>query len=896
MKKTQRLLIIIAAALFLVLIFGQSIAVIYTDWLWFKSLNLSILFSRVLKVQVLLGLCFGLISGLLFYLNGILSNRWGGPVALGPGEYLQFSPMDRLADRIPALLKGASILIGLVMAFYGAGQWNSFLNFFYGIPFGKSDPLFAHDIGFYVFKLPFIKLLIGWLFRLLFLMLVASLAIFVLRLQIILSPEGINLRLPAKRYLLLFGGGFFLLTAAYFVLARYNLLYESRGVVFGASYADENALLPALNVMAVLSIATAGVFLYNFFRYQVKVVYGALAIFVGIYILGVHVYPMGLQRFVVAPNEIGKETPYLVRDIAATRYGYGLAEVEERDLSATASLTPESLARNDLTIKNIRLWDHQPLLETYSQIQEIRTYYKFLSVDNDRYYINGEYRQVMLSPRELSYADLPSRVWINEHLMYTHGYGLTLGVVNQVTREGLPALLIQDIPPVSKTNLKVDRPGIYFGETDNDYILVNTRLQEFDYPSGEQNVFTRYQGKDGIQINSILDKALWAFRFNALKILLSTDVRPGSRILFDRAVRSRLEKLVPFLQVERDPYMVVSGGRLYWLVDAYTNSDLYPYSRRVKGVGNYIRNSVVAVLDAYDGNVEFYVKDASDPLIRTYAKMFPGVFKPLSALSSDLRSHLRYPHWLFRIQANIYNTYHMTEPQTFYNKEDLWSIPGSLRAENVQMEPYYTIMKLPGERKEEFILMTPFNPSKKGNLAAWMCAKCDPDDYGKLVVYRFPKQKLVYGPRQIESRINQEPEISRQLSLWDQRGSSVIPGTLLVIPIEESLIYVQPIYLKAETGQIPELKRVIVAYENAIAMEERLEQSLARLFGTKIPEIGPPPVSVPPKKEAANLGEAAWRHFQNARRFLKEENWVAYGEELRKLEEVLKRLKEEKTP
>jgi uncharacterized membrane protein (UPF0182 family) len=500
----------------------------------------------------------------------------------------------------------------------------------------------------------------------------------------------------------------------------------------------------------------------------------------------------------------------------------------------------------------------------------------------------------MLSPRELSYDDLPSRVWINEHQIYTHGYGLTLGVVNQVTREGLPALMIQDIPPVSKTNLKVDRPEIYFGEIDNDYVFVNTRLKEFDYPSGEQNVFARYEGRDGITINSVLDKALWAFRFSSLKILLSTDITPGSRILFDRNVYSRVKKLAPFLRIDRDPYMVISGGRLYWLIDGYTSSDLYPYSRRVKGGDNYIRNSVVAVVDAYNGNVEFFIKDAGDPIIRTYANIFPGVFKPLSAMDADLQKHLRYPHWLFRTQANIYTTYHMTEPQAFYNKEDLWEIPGSLRAENVQMEPYYTIMRLPGEDKEEFILMTPFNPSKKDNLAAWMCAKCDPKEYGKLVGYRFPKQRLIYGPRQIESRINQEPEISRQLSLWDQRGSNVIPGTLLVIPVEESLIYVQPIYLKAETGQIPELKRIIVAYENSIAMEETLEQSLARLFGTGIPTTAPVAVSAPAGEAVANLGGSAWRHFENARRYLKEENWAAYGEELRKLGDVLKKLKEKK--
>ena len=470
-------------------------------------------------------------------------------------------------------------------------------------------------------------------------------------------------------------------------------------------------------------------------------------------------------------------------------------------------------------------------METFSQIQEIRTYYKFQAVDNDRYLINNEYRQVLLSPRELSYADLPSKGWINEHLVYTHGYGLTLGVVNQVTPEGLPALLIQDIPPVSKTNLQVTQPEIYFGEIENDYIIVNTRQKEFNYPSGDQNVFASYQGKGGIPMGGFLKKVLWAMRFGSFKIILSSDITPESRILFTRSVFNRVQKVVPFLQVDRDPYLVVSQGKLYWIADAYTVSDNYPYSRPIRRLGNYIRNAAVAVVDAYEGTVQYYIKDEKDPLIQAYARIFPGLFKPLSAMAPDLKNHLRYPHYLFNLQANLYATYHMNNPQTFYNKEDLWEIPTNLRSGKKDMEPYYTIMRLPGEKKEEFILMIPFTPQKKDNLAAWMSVKCDFPDYGKFVVYRFPKQRLVYGPKQIESRINQDPEISRQLSLWDQRGSKVTLGTLLVIPIEGSLIYVQPLYIKAESGQIPELKRVIVAYENQIAMEETLDKALGRIFG-----------------------------------------------------------------
>ncbi|MFH1148128.1 MAG: UPF0182 family protein [Pseudomonadota bacterium] len=888
----KRLFVGLVISFFFLVMFGQSLVVLYTDWLWFKSLNSGFIFTRILDTQAILWLGFGILSGLLFYVNGMLCNRFGGALVVAPGQSSRFSVLAHIAGNIPRSLKIGSVVIGIIMGLYAAARWEYALNFLHGLSFSKTDPVFGHDIGFYVFDLPFVSFVLSWGFRMVFLMFLTAVVILVLRLQITITPEGVNLRFPAKRLAMIYGAVFFFLTGGHFLLGRYDILYQSRGVVFGAGYADLYGRLPALNLMVAISILTGGACLYSFFRYRAKVLFSFGGVFILTYLLGVQVYPMILQRFVVTPNELEKEAPYLRRDIDSTREGYNISSVDERGLSAAGSLTEEVLARNDLTIKNIRLWDHQPLLETYSQIQEIRTYYKFLSVDNDRYYLDGEYRQVMLSPRELAYEDLPSRVWMNEHLIYTHGNGLTLGVVNQVTREGLPALLVQDIPPVSKTNVKIERPEIYFGEIDNDYIFVNTRQKEFDYPSGEENVFTVYAGKAGIRVDSVFDKILWSLRFGSLKVLLSTDIAPGSRVLYNRAVHQRVQKLVPFLQMDRDPYMVISKGKLYWLLDGYTVSDLYPYSKRTRDLGNYVRNSVVALVDAYNGDVQFFIKDAKDPIIRTYAGIFPGTFKPLSSMDKDIRSHIRYPHWLFRIQANMYSTYHMTEPQTFYNKEDLWQVPASTQSESA-MEPYYTIMRLPGDAREEYILMVPFTPSRKDNLSAWMCAKCDPEDYGRLVVYRFPKQKLIYGPRQIESRINQDPEISRQISLWDQRGSNVILGTLLVIPIEESLIYVQPLYIKAETGQIPELKRIIVAYETTIAMDETLEQSLARVVGARAvaPQAVPSVAGTAKREDSGTMAEEAWQHYSTARKHIKDENWAAYGEEMRKLQKVLEQLR-----
>jgi uncharacterized protein len=871
----------------------------YTDWLWFRSLGYTSVFVRLINYKFFLGIGFGILSALLFYLNGLLVFRLAHtPFPLNP-QSIPINIPAWVEGRLRSLLIPATILIGLFMGLSAAGQWESFQLFQAAFPMGVVDPVFGQDNSFYLFRLPFLQFLIGWFGGLWTVLLISALVIVLFRFQFQLAQRGITLKPWVKRYLFAAFGILFIYMACYFYLSRYDLLFSSRGVVFGPGYVDQNYLLPALKLMIPCSLLLGLLFLFQAFQANKgRWIYGALGLYIVIYFLGIHLVPGFIQKFIVTPNEIQKETPFLSRYIQGTLQGYGLNQVEERPLTAETALTPAVMNTNSLTVKNIRLWDHHPLLETFSQLQEIRTYYKFLSVDNDRYQINNEYRQVLLSPRELSYNDLPSKGWINEHLIYTHGYGLTLGVVNQATQEGLPDLIIKDIPPTSTSNLKVAQPEIYFGEVENDYIIVNTLQKEFNYPSGEQNVFASYKGQGGIPMGGGLMKALWSLRFSSLKILLSSDITPQSRILFDRSIRNRVQKLVPFLKVDTDPYLVLSGGRLFWIVDAYTTSSTYPYSRPIKKGGNYIRNSVTAVVDAYEGSVNLYIKDEKDPLIRAYDRIFPGLLKPLTAMDPDLKAHLRYPHFLFDLQARIYATYHMMNPQTFYNKEDLWEIPANLQSAKKDMEPYYTIMRLPGEKKEEFLLMIPFTPQKKDNLAAWMSVKCDFPDYGKFVVYRFPKQRLVYGPKQIESRINQDPDISRQLSLWDQRGSKVTLGTLLVIPIEGSLIYVQPLYIKAESGQIPELKRVIVAYENRIAMEETLEKSLNRIFGQETrkakeestPALQPTGTGQPQQ----SLGASAWEYYQKARNALKQENWAAYGQAMKDLEGVLKQMKEGK--
>jgi uncharacterized membrane protein (UPF0182 family) len=629
-----------------------------------------------------------------------------------------------------------------------------------------------------------------------------------------------------------------------------------------------------------------------------------------VHVVGLYLYPSFLQRFRVVPNEIDAERPFITRSIEFTRRAYGLDKVESKDFPAEEQLTAADLKRNDATIKNIRLWEHRPLLATYAQLQEIRTYYKFVDVDNDRYLMDGTYRQVMLSAREISHQHLPSRIWINEHLTYTHGYGVVFGPVNQVTPEGLPEFFIKDIPPVSVGPLKITRPEIYYGELANDYVFVKTKAQELDYPAGDQNIYTAYTGKGGVPVSSLWRKLLFSARYATLRIALSNDITRESRILYHRQIQERVKKIAPFITFDRDAYLVIAeGGRLFWIIDGYTTSNRYPYSEPTGRLGNYIRNSVKAVVDAYDGTVSFYLSNPEDPIILAYAKIFPGLLKLLDAMPESLRAHIRYPQDLFAVQARIYATYHMQDPQVFYNKEDLLSIPSqtgeqqdpdigrmmgrvAVQGTEREIDPYYTIMRLPDEKKEEFVLLLPFTPNKKDNMRAWLAARSDPPNYGKLIALDFPKAKLVYGPKQIHARIDQDASISQQLSLWNQRGSQVIRGSMLAIPIEKSLLYVQPLYLAAEKGSLPELKRVIVAFGNQIAMEENLELALQRIFsGRATPVTAAQAGQVAPSPGVAgaekSLASRAVEHFNRSQEFLRQRNWTGYGEEQKRLEAVL---------
>jgi hypothetical protein len=873
---------------------------LYTDWLWFQEVGFSQVFLTTLSLRGMLFtvMLVGVVTFL--YANLSFAARRAAPDVLWELEdQLGLPGRVVIEPLLRRFLPAVVIVIALMAAGRATAHWEIVLGYYNATPFGSADPLFGRDLAFFVFALPFWRLLYGWAITLVLGTLVLTFALYVLQQSFVLTPRGPRLAAGARSHLLFLAALLLALKAVGFWLDRFELVYSPRGVVFGASYTDIHASLPVLGALAVLAGLCAVAALAQMARPGLRLVAGGLVVLAAVWILGLGAYPALLQRIRVTPNELAAERPFIAHNIRMTRQAYGLDRIEERLFPADDALDARSLERNEATIKNIRLWDHRPLLRTFAQLQEIRTYYKFVDVDNDRYLVNGEYRQLMLSPRELSYPHLQSRIWINEHLTFTHGYGVVVGPVNRITPEGLPEFFVKDIPPRATGGFPaITRPEMYYAEVSNEYALVRTRSQELDYPAGDQNVYSTYTGTGGIPLSSWGRKVAFAARFAEIKILLSNDLIPDSRVMMYRAVSERVSQVAPFFRYDHDPYIVVrDDGRLVWMLDGYTATTRYPYSDPVAGVGNYVRNSVKVTVDAYDGTLVFYNADPTDPIVRAYARAFPGLLRPLDTMPEDLRRHLRYPEDLFAIQARKYATYHMEDPQVFYNKEDLWAVPRrAIEGRDREMEPYYTIMRLPGEAREEFILLTLFNPSRRDNMIAWLAARSDPPHYGRLVVYNFPKQKLVYGPRQIDARIDQDPVISQQLSLWNQRGSTVIRGSLLAIPIDQSLVYVQPLYLAAsEQGALPELRRVIVAYGNQIAMEPTLEQSLLRIFGGR---ATPPaaataaraapsaePVSAPPA-----LARRALEIFTRAQDALRRGDFAAYGAEQKQLEEVLKAL------
>lgn len=894
MQRHRLILVLAATAVLLPLV--TYLLNFYVDWLFFAETGYLSVFTTTVYAQTGAGLCFGLSLFGFLALNLHWADKGEFPVSgvyiVGRGE-IRIN-RNEAGKMVRPLGLVVSLLLALGAGNWGAMRWEEPLLFGNRASVGMADPVMGKDVGFYLFTLPFLDTLASFAAFMLLAGAGLSMAAYLVKGGIVLDDRSAGIDPRARRHLALLAGLFALVIGAGFYLKSFNLLLGNHGFLTGASYVDVHARLLTLRFLTVTTPLAGVALALGMWRGNWRLAVIPPAAVAAVYLIGMNLYPAVLQKFKVAPNELTLETPYLENHLKFTRFGYDLDKIETVPFDVDTRLTAADIASNEATIKNVRLWDHAPLLKTYSQLQQIRTYYKFHDVDNDRYLVNGQYSQVMLSPRELSYADLPSKNWINERLIFTHGNGLTFGPVSRISKEGLPEFFVKDIPAVSLADIKVTRPEIYFGELSNDYVIVKTKVPEFSYPTATGNVSTTYAGKGGVPVDSLLKKALFAGKFGTEKILLSSDITSGSRIIYNRNITERVRTLAPFLSFDVDPYMVVDqGGRLKWIIDAYTSSDRLPYSKPVRGGTNYLRNAVKVVVDAYDGTVDFYVSDPKDIIVQVYSRIFPGLLKPISAMPEDLRRHVRYPHQYLQVQAALFAAYHMTDPKVFYNKENLWQVPAL--GDN-PMEPYYTIMKLPGEKTEEYILLLPFTPSKRDNLAAWLTARCDGENYGKILAYTFPRDRLVYGPKQIDARINQDSFISQQLTLWSQRGSEVIRGSLLVIPIEKSLLYVQPLFLAADKAGLPELKRVIVAFGDEVVMEENLELALQRLFGSRKGGGAPTgPADSASARSAApaassSLAREAMSAYERAVTFQRQGNWTGYGEELRKLEQLLKQL------
>jgi uncharacterized membrane protein (UPF0182 family) len=922
----------IAAAALLIIALGATGYV--EQWLWMRQLDYVGIFWTLLSVQWTMFSAAFLFAFLYLWIN-LRQAAKGSATFRGDAQKWKAAFLSRsdAASQIgiefsPGLLRSTAVLISAGVALlFATGfytEWDTYLRFRYGGAFGVSDPLFGVDVGFYLFHLPFYVMLQNGLTLLTILTLGIVLFTYAfLGLQRAGESGRIAIGSSATSHLSVlllilvanFGWGFY--------LDHYELVYSTLGVVYGAGYTADHVTRLALWIMVGASAAGCGLLALNFLRPRAKTLAVGAGVYLALWAIGVLLIPFIFQKFVVQPSELALETPYLKNYIDFTRKAYQLDAIQETSYPALADLTPEVIARNEDTIQNIRLWDSRPLLQTYQQTQAIRLYYQFYNVDTDRYHLADGYHQVMLSTRELS-PELPvkAQTWVNQYLQFTHGYGVVMNFVSKTVGGGFPQYVLQNVPAESAFDLAITQPAIYYGQSMPGYRIVATGIKEFDYPKGNDNVYTSYGGNGGIRLDSYWKRLLFAWTKADVNILLTSYLRPESRIQFYRDVHARVAQIAPFLRLDHDPYAVLSEGKLYWIQDAYTVSSYFPYANPERttfeqSLGaltagrahdpdtggtearstaafdglNYIRNSVKVVVDMYDGTVRFFVMDPKDPVLAVYRQAFPGVFNDLSELSADLKTHLRYPEDLFTVQADQYRTFHMTDPQVFYNREDLWTAPMEKYEGQAQaMAPYYILTKLPGSDQLEYLLMTPFTPQNRDNMISWMAARSDFPEYGKMLFYELPKEKLIYGPNQVEAMIDQNTTISQQLTLWNQQGSRVIRGKQIVTPIENSFLYVVPLYLRAESTNFPQLKRVIAVAGDKVVMEPTLDEALNALFGTRQPQTAHEAAAQTTGMAAitGQLDATQTRiQFEAAQKAMQQGDWDKFGKAMEALKHLL---------
>ena len=944
MSKARSLLFIVFIVSLVLWILSGFWATIFVESLWFDQLGFNDVFWTTIGAKFFTGLTFGIVAliglGVNVYLARYFSSRLT-EVHLVNEEMSELEQLFSSSKIIEIVTIIGVLIISAIMGLIGLANWDGILRYFNQESFGATDPIFNLDVGFFVFSLPILHFVRFWFLLLVIASAIAVTLYYLYRGAVTIEERGIQIRSYARNHICVLGAVVFILMAWGYRLDMFRLLYSESAFAFGAGYTDLHARLYSLWILLFVALGCAGLFVVTLYSQRRNLPFIAIGGMIASSLVVGSVYPGLVQYFLVAPNEFDREAPYIQHNIDYTLKGYGLDQVDEVPFQIQENLSAMDIQSNITTINNLKIQDKRPLRRTYQQLQEIRTYYDFSNVDEDRYLIDGEYRQVMLAARELSYNQIPSPTWQNRHLFYTHGYGLCLSPVNTSTPEGLPDLYVKDIPPVSiSDDLTVTRPELYFGENMDAYAVVKTTQEEFDYPEGDQNKFSRYEDDGGVELSSYFRRLAFARYFSEANFVISPLITEESQVMFYRRLKSRVENVAPFLDYDHDPYLVIASGKLYWIIDAYTTTGSYPYSQRFSGLLqmpdqsdlgsgpqsdipglnpppqrrfvqnqptlqqiNYIRNSVKVVIDAYSGETDFYLVDEDDPLVLTYQKIFPTLFKPLSEMPQLLRDHIRYPRDMFAIQAAMYRIYHMRNPQVFYNKEDMWAVPQQVYAEQEQqVYPYYAVMKTAQMDKEELLLLLPFTPAGKENMIGWMAAHCDAPLYGRIQVYNFPKQELVYGPMQIEARITQDADIAKELTLWNQEGSQVIRGDIIVVPIQDSLLYIEPLYLRQRSsrGGLPELKRVIVAYGNRIAMRETLDQALSTIFSFESSLVLQTSRIVDGKEiiqaREVTLNELAKRavsHFNDAQNSLQNGDWSGYGESLQNLENLLNRLSDE---
>jgi uncharacterized protein len=911
-KRRWKIWVIVAAIL---LLFSLSrIVSVYISALWFGSLGYSSVYWYVFKVKLALFFGSAILTALLLAATFMLFQRLFGALAFEKrtiifnNQPFQFSP----AKFIRPLGWLIAALVGLVYGLNVKEHWRQFALFWNQSSTNVYDPIFGKPLGFYLFSLPLYDLLSSWLLGITFIVLLAALAYSLLGLpQTVLKPSVRWSSGAAFRGVCCALALFLLVLSWRTYLSRFPFLWEDHAIFSGVTYTEAHYTLPALLIVCIALVIAAIILLVNAFavrRFSFLLI--ALALPIAVYIIGVVLVPSYVQSFIVKPNELDRESPYIGYNIEWTRRGFGLDHIELRDFEAENSTAALDLPNNRESLENIRLWDWRALQDTLRQIQAIRTYYDFPDVDVDRYVTGGQTRQMMIAPREINDAKLPSssRNWINERLIYTHGYGVTMNSANGFTPEGLPQFVFSNMPVESTApELKVTRPEIYYGELTDRYVYVKTKQNEFDYPQGETYATTTYQGTGGIRVGNRFRRMLLAWAIGDVsKLPFSNDVTSDSHVLINRNIREIVNGVAPFLTYDRDAYIVVSNeGRLFWILDAFTESDYFPYSTHHDVAGNslnYIRNSVKVVIDAYNGTAHFYVFDNQDPIINAYRGIFPNLFQEASQMPADLRAHVRYPETLVRAQGEVYSLYHTQNPKVFFQREDVWSIAQQItldaesKKQNAPIDPYYVMMQLPGEQqKNEFVLILPFTPANRNNMIGWMAGRSDGENYGKLVAYNFPKSRLIDGPVQIEARIDQNAQLSAQFSLWNQQGSRVIRGHLLVIPLGRSLMFVEPVYLQAERSPMPELRLVVLATQEKLGYGQTFAEAMNSLFG----EAAIKPPAEEPQQEtpqqptpAADLPQLINRAIQEFEDYQRLTSQGKLGEAGHKLEQHKRTLEE----